>query len=122
MRRKIAKAVPMCRRVYLRTLDHESARCRPAFGEPTTESRAHSSDAQTVPPSRLASIVRMKDSFWDTDLRNGDLLAGGNPLTETVKLAPPLPPHLRKPTNDLPRRQRSGPPIQPGAGMRARSA
>jgi hypothetical protein len=30
----------------------------------------------------------MKDSFWDTDLRNGDLLAGGNPLTETVKLAP----------------------------------
>jgi hypothetical protein len=88
MRRKVAKAVPMCRRVYLRTLDHESARCRRRFADRRAESRAHSSDAQAVPPSRLVSIIRMKDSFWDTDLRNGDLLAGGNPLTETVKLAP----------------------------------
>jgi hypothetical protein len=30
----------------------------------------------------------MKDSFWDTDLRNGDLLAGGNLLTEAVNRAP----------------------------------
>ena len=37
--------------------------------------------------SRLAPVIGMKDSFWDTDLRNGDLLAGGNLLTEAVKVA-----------------------------------